>query len=250
MEIPGDEGVVPSEEELLEMMMESSFTDEKPPDRPPKKIIPRSKLCRGLYNRYCVVEVTEVYAPREEKHLTITAQQDGGDTELCILKDDWVGFQVKAGDIIHLEGNMTLPNTWTVDRDSGYIILFPDLLISGTSIANGIRCLRRSVLGEKFKAATRARLWPERRETPPDLRHWCCAAAAGVAVHLPLRSFQDLRPLLACDILHPAASGPSTAACLRPLTSRPGPDPENCEPPVPISARTTSCGVPTGAAIC
>ncbi|XP_073541697.1 DNA replication ATP-dependent helicase/nuclease DNA2 isoform X2 [Phyllobates terribilis] len=122
-----------------------------PPVRPPKKITPRTKLCRGLYNRYCVLDVREVSAPREEKHLTITAHQDGGDTELCILKDDWVGLEVKPGDIIHLEGNVTPPNTWTIDRDSGYIILLPDLLISGTSIANGIRCLRRSVLSEKFK---------------------------------------------------------------------------------------------------
>ncbi|XP_044154587.1 DNA replication ATP-dependent helicase/nuclease DNA2 [Bufo gargarizans] len=143
----------PGEDELLEMMMERSFTDldEKARDRPPKKIIPRTKLCRGLHNRYCVLDVKEVYAPREEKHLTITAHQEGEDTELCILKDDWVGIQVKPGDVIHLEGNAALPNTWTVDKDSGYIILFPDLLISGTSIANGIRCLRRSVLSEKFK---------------------------------------------------------------------------------------------------
>ncbi|XP_071985683.1 DNA replication ATP-dependent helicase/nuclease DNA2 isoform X2 [Engystomops pustulosus] len=140
-----------SEDDLLEMMMERSFTEEKPKDRPPKKIIPRTKLCRGLYNRYCVLDVKEVYAPREEKHLTITAQPEGEDTELCILKDDWVGLQVKPGDLIHLEGNVKPPNTWTIDKDSGYMILFPDLLISGTSIANGIRCLRRSVLSEKFK---------------------------------------------------------------------------------------------------
>ncbi|XP_073404246.1 DNA replication ATP-dependent helicase/nuclease DNA2 isoform X2 [Dendrobates tinctorius] len=153
MDAPSDARPAPSEDDLLEMMMERSFTDleEKPPDRPPKKIMPRTKLCRGLYNRYCVLDVREVYAAREEKHLTITAHQDGGDAELCILKDDWVGLEVKPGDIIHLEGNMTPPNTWTIDRDSGYVILFPDLLISGTSIANGIRCLRRSVLSEKFK---------------------------------------------------------------------------------------------------
>ncbi|XP_069609539.1 DNA replication ATP-dependent helicase/nuclease DNA2 [Ranitomeya imitator] len=153
MDAASDERPAPSEDDLLEMMMERSFTDldEKPPDRPPKKVMPRTKLCRGLYNRYCVLDVREVYSPTEEKHLAITAHQDGGDAELCILKDDWVGLEVKPGDIIHLEGNMTPPNTWTIDRDSGYVILFPDLLISGTSIANGIRCLRRSVLSEKFK---------------------------------------------------------------------------------------------------
>ncbi|XP_069835209.1 DNA replication ATP-dependent helicase/nuclease DNA2 [Dendropsophus ebraccatus] len=153
MDPPSGGCPAPTDEDLLEMMMERSFTDieEKPSDRPPKKMIPKTKLCRGLYNRYCVLDVKEVYTPREEKHLTVTAHQDGQDKELCILKDDWVGFQVKPGDIIHLEGNVTQSGTWTVDKDSGYIILFPDLLISGTSIANGIRCLRRSVLSEKFK---------------------------------------------------------------------------------------------------
>ncbi|KAM5140441.1 DNA replication ATP-dependent helicase/nuclease DNA2 [Mantella aurantiaca] len=146
----------PTEEEWLEMMMERSFTDmeDKPEDssRSLKKIIPRTKLCRGLYNRYCVLDVKEVYGPREEKHLIITANQDGEDSELCILKDDWVDLHVKPGDLIHLEGNCT-QNTWTVDRESGYLILYPDLLISGTSIANAIRCLRRSVLSEKFRAS-------------------------------------------------------------------------------------------------
>ncbi|KAM4704441.1 DNA replication ATP-dependent helicase/nuclease DNA2 [Rhinophrynus dorsalis] len=133
--------------------MEHSFTDleEKPKDKPPKGIIPRTKLCRGLNNRYCVLNVKEVYGHGEEKHLTITASQEGEDTELCILKDDWVALHIKPGDIIHLEGNCTLDNTWMVDRDSGYLILYPDLLVSGTSIANAIRCLRRSVLSEKFK---------------------------------------------------------------------------------------------------
>ncbi|XP_063817674.1 DNA replication ATP-dependent helicase/nuclease DNA2 isoform X2 [Pseudophryne corroboree] len=142
-----------SEDDWLEMMMEKSFTepDEKPKERPPKKIIPRTKLCRGLYNRYCVLDVREVHCPKEEKHLTITASQEGDDTELCVLKDDWVGLHVKPGDIIHLEGNCALQNTWTIDQDSGYLILYPDHLISGTSIANSIRCMRRSVLSEKFK---------------------------------------------------------------------------------------------------
>ncbi|XP_068114325.1 DNA replication ATP-dependent helicase/nuclease DNA2 [Hyperolius riggenbachi] len=144
----------PSEQEWLEEMMERSFTDleEKPRDRPPKKIIPRTKLSKGPYNRYCVLDVKEVYGPREEKHLTVTASQEGEETELCILKDDWVSLCVKPGDIIHLEGSCT-QNTWTIDRDAGYLILYPDLLISGTCIANGIRCLRRSVLGEKFKVS-------------------------------------------------------------------------------------------------
>ncbi|XP_053305903.1 DNA replication ATP-dependent helicase/nuclease DNA2 [Spea bombifrons] len=154
MELPGNEPPPPAEDEWLEMMMETSFNEaeQKPKHRYPKITIPWSKLCRGLNNRYCVLDVKEVYGPKaEEKHLTITVSQDGGDTELCILKDDWVTLQINPGDIIHLEGSCVQDNTWTINRDSGYIILYPDMLVSGTSIANAIRCLRRSVLSEKFK---------------------------------------------------------------------------------------------------
>ncbi|XP_040218108.1 DNA replication ATP-dependent helicase/nuclease DNA2 [Rana temporaria] len=156
MAVQSAEQPAPSEEDWLEMMMERSFTDpeEKPEDssRSLKKIIPRTKLCRGLYNRYCVLDVKDVHGVREEKHLIITASQEGEDTELCILKDDWFELLVKPGDLIHLEGDC-IQNTWTISRDSGYLIFNPDLLISGTSIANAIRCLRRSVLSEKFKAS-------------------------------------------------------------------------------------------------
>uniref|UniRef100_A0A6I8QJX0 DNA replication ATP-dependent helicase/nuclease n=1 Tax=Xenopus tropicalis TaxID=8364 RepID=A0A6I8QJX0_XENTR len=153
MEPVSAECQLPPEDDLLEMMMEQSFTEpeEKSKDKSTRKIIPKTKLCRGLNNRYCVLNVKEVYAQGEEKHLTITASQEGDDLELCILKDDWVALHIKPGDIIHLEGNCAFDNTWTISRDTGYLILYPDLLISGTSIANGIRCLRRSVLSEKFK---------------------------------------------------------------------------------------------------
>ncbi|KAM4636922.1 DNA replication ATP-dependent helicase/nuclease DNA2 [Discoglossus pictus] len=154
MESTGAEDICPTDEDWLEVMMEKSFTElEDKPKKSLKRILPKTKLCRGLYNRYNVLDVKEVHGDRgQEKHLTITAsQKDYEDTELCILKDDWVDLHVRPGDIIHLEGNCSLEKIWTIDREHGYIILYPDMLISGTCIANAIRCLRRSVLSEKFK---------------------------------------------------------------------------------------------------
>lgn len=58
------------------------------------------------------------------------------------------------GDIVHLEGKSS-SGSWVIDRNSGYLVLLPDLLISGTSIASSIRCMRRAVLGEMFKVAAR-----------------------------------------------------------------------------------------------
>ncbi|XP_070220770.1 DNA replication ATP-dependent helicase/nuclease DNA2 isoform X2 [Bos mutus] len=59
---------------------------------------------------------------------------------------------VEPGDIIHLEGDC-ISNTWIIDEDFGYLILYPDMLISGTSIASSIRCMRRAVLSETFRSS-------------------------------------------------------------------------------------------------
>ncbi|XP_053547814.1 DNA replication ATP-dependent helicase/nuclease DNA2 [Bombina bombina] len=153
MEVSSTDVLPPMDEDWLEILMEKSFTETEESTRiAPKRISPSFKLCRGLYNRYCVLDVREVCDDQvQEKHLTITVSQEEKDTELCILKDDWVSLLLKPGDVIHLEGSCSSDNIWTVDRDHGYLIVYPDLLISGTSIANAIRCLRRSVLSEKFK---------------------------------------------------------------------------------------------------
>ncbi|KAJ0056178.1 hypothetical protein NL108_003474, partial [Boleophthalmus pectinirostris] len=57
---------------------------------------------------------------------------------------------VLCGDVIHLEG-CCQNGSWIVERERGFLVLHPDTLISGTSIASGIRCMRRAVLGDMFK---------------------------------------------------------------------------------------------------
>lgn len=110
--------------------------------------------------RFQVVTVNDVLNSRgdREKHLTIAVSQPGSPnssfTEQCILKDDWDTTEVKAGDMIHLEGEKH-SDTWIIKRDTGYLIVNPDRLISGTSVVNSIRCMRRAVLNERFKACER-----------------------------------------------------------------------------------------------
>ncbi|XDV50215.1 hypothetical protein PO909_019314 [Leuciscus waleckii] len=109
-------------------------------------------LTSGVHNRYWVLDVQDVTSSRSgtEKHLTITCSKTTQSTETCVLKDGWESSPVAVGDIIHLEGR-SVSGLWTIDRDSGFLVLLPDLLISGTSIASSIRCMRRGVLGEMFK---------------------------------------------------------------------------------------------------
>lgn len=113
---------------------------------------PQTILSRGEDNRYLVLAVKTVQDERgdEEKHLVITASREQEHQELCILRNGWCSVPVERGDIIHLEGNCT-SETWVIDDDSGYFILYPDMLISGTSVASSIRCVRRAVLSETFR---------------------------------------------------------------------------------------------------
>ncbi|XP_021799697.1 DNA replication ATP-dependent helicase/nuclease DNA2 isoform X5 [Papio anubis] len=115
---------------------------------------PRTVLSRGMDNRYLVLAVSTVQNKEGncEKHLVITASQSLENKELCILRNDWCSVPVEPGDIIHLEGDCT-SDTWIIDKDFGYLILYPDILISGTSIASSIRCMRRAVLSETFRSS-------------------------------------------------------------------------------------------------
>uniref|UniRef100_F7FDD9 DNA replication ATP-dependent helicase/nuclease DNA2 n=1 Tax=Ornithorhynchus anatinus TaxID=9258 RepID=F7FDD9_ORNAN len=144
----------------LELLMEEAFTEETPSRQQFQKraavSYPDLVLSQGVNNRYRVVAVNviETDSGTTEKHLTITAShsQSLENKELCILRNDWDSLSIEPGDIIHLEGECT-SNTWVINGDSGYLILYPDLLLSGTSIASSIRCMRRAVLSENFKSS-------------------------------------------------------------------------------------------------
>ncbi|NXS73862.1 DNA2 nuclease, partial [Pandion haliaetus] len=106
---------------------------------------PDTILRNGLNNRYRVLEVSVIQrnGSDPEKHLTITASQSLEDKELCILTNGWESVPVVPGDIIHLEGECS-SGTWLINEWSGYLVLYPDLLLSGTTISKSIRCMRRA----------------------------------------------------------------------------------------------------------
>ncbi|XP_069720229.1 DNA replication ATP-dependent helicase/nuclease DNA2 [Phaenicophaeus curvirostris] len=114
---------------------------------------PDTILRNGLNNRYRVLDIGVIQrnGSDPEKHLTITASQSLEETELCILRNGWESVPVVPGDIIHLEGECS-SGTWIISAQSGYLVLYPDLLLSGTTISNSIRCMRRAVLSERFRS--------------------------------------------------------------------------------------------------
>nr|XP_012618132.1 DNA replication ATP-dependent helicase/nuclease DNA2 isoform X2 [Microcebus murinus] len=143
----------------LELLMEKSLGEEAalPAELFQKKVVssfPKTVLTGGMDNRYLVLAVNIVQDEEgnHEKHLIITAHQSLQCKDRCILRNDWCSVPVEPGDIIHLEGDCTA-GTWIIDKHFGYLILYPDMLISGTSIASSIRCMRRAVLSETFRSS-------------------------------------------------------------------------------------------------
>uniref|UniRef100_A0A8C8AGL0 DNA replication ATP-dependent helicase/nuclease n=1 Tax=Otus sunia TaxID=257818 RepID=A0A8C8AGL0_9STRI len=120
---------------------------------------PDTMLRNGLNNRYRVLQVSVMQrnGSDPEKHLTITASESQEDTQLCILRNGWESVPVVPGDVIHLEGECS-SGTWVINEHSGYLVLYPDLLLSGTTISNSIRCMRRAVLSERFRSGSRQTL--------------------------------------------------------------------------------------------
>ncbi|XP_054995186.1 DNA replication ATP-dependent helicase/nuclease DNA2 [Sorex araneus] len=143
----------------LERLMERGFGEEaaRPEGLFQKNVeasFSKTVLSQGMDNRFLVLAVHPVQNEdgELEKHLTITASQSLQNKELCILRKSWCSVPVAPGDIIHLEGDCT-SHTWIIDEDSGYLILYPDMFISGTSVASSIRCMRRAVLSEIFRSS-------------------------------------------------------------------------------------------------
>uniref|UniRef100_A0A8C3NI57 DNA replication ATP-dependent helicase/nuclease n=1 Tax=Geospiza parvula TaxID=87175 RepID=A0A8C3NI57_GEOPR len=116
---------------------------------------PDAILRNGLNNRYRVLEVSVIQrnGSDPEKHLAITASPSLEDRELCILRNGWESVPVVPGDIVHLEGQCS-SGTWVINAQSGYLVLYPDLLLSGTTISSSIRCMRRAVLSERFRSGS------------------------------------------------------------------------------------------------
>ncbi|CAH1801027.1 unnamed protein product [Owenia fusiformis] len=69
----------------------------------------------------------------------------------CILSGFWADTYVKDGDVVHILSNHDNMDTYHIDDLSGYIIVNPDKLVSGTTVVSTVHCMRKSILNEIFK---------------------------------------------------------------------------------------------------
>ncbi|XP_072032876.1 DNA replication ATP-dependent helicase/nuclease DNA2-like [Amphiura filiformis] len=74
----------------------------------------------------------------------------------CILQGTWFETPLHEGSIVAIHGAFDEQGICKITPQQNFIIVNPDLLLTGTNVTKSIRCLRRSVLGEKFKGLDKA----------------------------------------------------------------------------------------------
>ncbi|XP_017791107.1 PREDICTED: DNA replication ATP-dependent helicase/nuclease DNA2 [Habropoda laboriosa] len=94
-----------------------------------------------------IVDVT-----REYNSILLTVKQEDHGTHITTVRCSgfWKDAKVEKDDTVAIQAKKE-NECWTVDNSSGFLVVHPDVLISGTTVAGGLFCSRKAVLAEKFK---------------------------------------------------------------------------------------------------
>lgn len=90
---------------------------------------------------------------REYNNVLLTVKQDN-DYAICNTTITCLGFwkdvKVQKNDIVIIQARKE-NKQWIIDNNSGFLIIHPDILISGTTVVGALFCKRKAILAEKFK---------------------------------------------------------------------------------------------------
>ncbi|XP_070051803.1 DNA replication ATP-dependent helicase/nuclease JHS1 isoform X4 [Nicotiana tomentosiformis] len=107
---------------------------------------------------FLVLEVSEKHGQVETsgqqysfKVLRILNEQSGEERVLH-LRDEWCYSVVAPGDTIHVIGEFDSEGKCEINREKNFLIVHPDVLVSGTRVASSFSCSRRAVLDERLKS--------------------------------------------------------------------------------------------------
>ncbi|KAK9065396.1 hypothetical protein SSX86_016779 [Deinandra increscens subsp. villosa] len=76
--------------------------------------------------------------------------EECGEERSVYLSDDWFYSVIAPGDTVHVIGEFN-EGICEVNRDKNFVIVHPDILVSGTRVAASFSCPRRTVLDERLK---------------------------------------------------------------------------------------------------
>ncbi|XP_076652075.1 DNA replication helicase/nuclease 2 isoform X2 [Halictus rubicundus] len=92
-----------------------------------------------------------VHVKRECNSLLLTVEQESSARSGTVLCSGfWKDAKVEAEDIVAIQARKETPH-WVVDNSSGFLVVHPDILISGTTVVGALFCSRKAVLAEKFR---------------------------------------------------------------------------------------------------
>ncbi|EXB70693.1 DNA2-like helicase [Morus notabilis] len=108
---------------------------------------------------FLVLEVTEKHGPAESsgaqchyKVLRLVDEQNGAERAVY-LSEDWFHSVISPGDTINVIGEFDDQGICHVNREQNFVIVHPDLLMSGTRVAASFSCPRRTVLDERLRSS-------------------------------------------------------------------------------------------------
>lgn len=167
--------------ELLDQVEDVIIDETKPNWRsPPQKSSDRS----GQYEKLCDLNETkaaftasqrvdgslsdEIFLVLEvsEKHITVDSLHAHspckilrllleltGEERALYLCDEWFYSIIGPGDTVNVVGKFDDDGKCVVSHNENLVVIFPDVLVSGTRVASSFHCPRRAVLDERLKAS-------------------------------------------------------------------------------------------------
>lgn len=122
-------------------------------------VVPQKANMASLDDIFLVLEVAEnsgsadsSHGPSPHKVLRLLNEQNGEERTIHLL-DEWFYSVISPGDTVNVIGQFDVQGKCDVRRDSNFVIVHPDLLVSGTRVATSFTCPRRTVLDERLKSS-------------------------------------------------------------------------------------------------
>ncbi|XP_071792468.1 DNA replication ATP-dependent helicase/nuclease DNA2-like [Asterias amurensis] len=98
-------------------------------------------------NRYKVIGIQDTGSEKLIQLMCLTKHKQ----KSCKLTGSWFNTLLHEGDVVAVHGKFDSSGMCTVDQQKNFLVVHPDLLLTGTNVSRSIRCMRRSLLSDKFK---------------------------------------------------------------------------------------------------
>lgn len=104
------------------------------------------------FGRHSVLRVEKTQRDIQLELMEDAATSSDQTSRLCILQGSWINTNVAEGDVVNVLVDFNKSrNAYVIDDYHGFLVVRPDLLVSGTSIVSTLFCMRKAVLNEIFK---------------------------------------------------------------------------------------------------